>query len=183
MVDADLEQRHRALATASRAERARVFATGSAPDPAALEGWEYRGWNTSWIAGLLRIRKFVKAFFRADAGAVREYGCNSRTEQNGLEEEWRAQPSDEEPGWFGFYLVEPAPAKRHPDALLLDYGRVGNGFPTRLLRDYVVSAAPGNDDLLLGKAYLALGPLRIPVSYFVLARRRQAPAPPEPPSG
>jgi len=40
-----------------------------------------------------------------------------------------------------------------------------------------------SDDLLLGKAYFALGPLRLPVSYFVLERRRPLPDEPELPAG
>jgi hypothetical protein len=37
------------------------------------------------------------------------------------------------------------------------------------LRDYLVRLS---DDLYLGKAYVALGPGRLPVSYFVLERHR-----------
>ena len=169
------------LATCSRAERRRVFDAGESPKVEALTGFEYRGVNTAWFAPLLRIRKFVKAFFVFED---RAYGCNSPTEQNGIEEEWRLVPSADEPRRFGFYVIEPA-AKRHPHALLLDYGRGGNGFfePARLLRDYLVRVSPADDDLLLGKAYLAIGPLQLPVSYFVLERRRPLPDSPRPPGG
>ena len=162
------------LATASRAERREVFDGGEAPNAAALSGYEYRGVNTAWIAPLLGIRKFVKAFFDAEG---RAYGCNSPVEQNGLREEWVLEPSEDEPRRFGFYLLEPPAKRRHPHALLLDYGRGGNGFfqPARFLRDYLVRVEPGSDDLLLGKAYLKLGPLHVPVSYFVLERRRPLP--------
>lgn len=166
------------LATASRAERREVFDAGEAPDATALTGYEYRGVNTAWIAPLLRIRKFVKAFFATDG---RAYGCNSPAEQNGLEEEWLLKPSEDAPRRFGFYLLEPPAQRRHPHALLLDYGRAGNGFfdPARLLRDYLVRVSPGSDELILGKAYLALGPLHVPVSYFVLERRRPLPDAPQ----
>ena len=162
------------LATASRTERRDVFEGGEAPEPAALTGYEYRGVNTAWIAPLLGIRKFVKAFFAAEGQA---YGCNSPAEQNGLLEEWLLKPSEDEPRRFGFYLLEPPGQRRHHHALLLDYGRGGNSFfqPARLLRDYLVRVDPGSDELLLGKAYLALGPLHLPVSYFVLQRRRPLP--------
>ena len=172
----DRTDRYRELAKASRAERARVFAAGTAPDIDALAGFEFRGWNTSWVTGLLGFRKFVKGFFAGTSGA---YGCNSPAEQNGLDGDWRTKPSDEEPGWYAFYAVDPAATTNPRDAVLLDYGRGHNGFPAKLLRDHVVRVAPGDDDLLLGKAYLAVGPLRIPVSYFVLERRRRAPTTPE----
>ena len=176
-MNAELESadRYRELATASRAERKRAFAAGTKPDLAELDGWEFIGWNTSWLTGVLGFRKFVKAFFAS--GAESAYGCNCPTEQNALEDTWQAKPSEDEPGWFGFYAIAPAPPRRG-DALLLDYGRGRNGFPSRLLRDYVVRVSPDDDDILLGKAYLALGPLQLPVTYFVLAKRRPAPAPP-----
>ena len=169
------------LASASRAERREVFEAGEAPDAAVLTGYEYRGVNTVWFAPLLGIRKFVKAFFTADE---RVYGCNSPAEQNGLLEEWLLKPSEDEPRRFGFYLIEAPAKRRHPHAMLLDYGRGGNSFfqPARLLRDYVVRVSAGSDELLLGKAYLALGPLQLPVSYFVLARRRPLPDAPRLPS-
>ena len=167
---------YRELANASRAERARVFAAGTAPDIAALEGWEFRGWNTAWITGVLGFRKFVKGFFAREGGA---YGCNSPAEQNGLEGDWRTKPSEDEPGWYAFYAVDPAATTRPRDAVLLDYGRGHNGFPAKLLRDHLVRVSPGSDDLLLGKAFCAIGPLRVPVSYFILERRRRAPTTPE----
>ena len=63
-------------------------------------------------------------------------------------------------------------------ALLLDYGR-GNPWydPSRQLRDYLVRCVPGSDDLLLGKAYMALGPWRIPATFFLLERHRPLPGP------
>jgi len=62
---------------------------------------------------------------------------------------------------------------RYLHAILFDYGRVraSRRDPSRLLRDYVVRVEPGSDDLLLGKAYLALGPFRAPLGFFVLERR------------
>jgi hypothetical protein len=56
--------------------------------------------------------------------------------------------------------------------LLLDYGLGGNGLFGPPLRDYIVQVYPDDPDLLLGKAYLAFGSLRIPVSFFVLQRLR-----------
>ncbi|MGH2950761.1 MAG: hypothetical protein ACRDKX_01800 [Solirubrobacterales bacterium] len=164
---------YRDLATGSRAARKRVFDAGAAPEIAMITDWEFRGWNTAWIATPLRIRKFVKSFF---AEGPHPYGCNTPAEQNGLDEDWRAKPSEQAPKRFGFYSVEPPGPGPHPNAALLDYSQGRNGLlqPARFLRDYLVRVAD-SDDLLLGKAYLALGPLRLPVSYFVLERRRPLP--------
>jgi len=59
--------------------------------------------------------------------------------------------------------------------VLLDYGRGGNKpwDPTRGLRDYVVQVDPSNPDLFLGKAYYALGPLRVHSNFFILERLRR----------
>ena len=63
----------------------------------------------------------------------------------------------------------------YPEAALLDYGASPRNSPwqiERLLRDYLVQPDPTNGDILLGKAYLALGK-RIPVSFFILERLRR----------
>ena len=41
----------------------------------------------------------------------------------------------------------------------------------RSIRDYFVQVEPGSDDVLLGKAYLALGGRRLFSNFFVLHRR------------
>ena len=58
--------------------------------------------------------------------------------------------------------------------MCLDYGRGGNGRlnPISTLRDYLVRVVPGSDDLLLGKAFVAVGWPRVPVGYFLLERYR-----------
>ena len=58
--------------------------------------------------------------------------------------------------------------------MLLNYGKGGNAAfdPTQVLRDYVVQVDPKNPDLLLGKAYGAIGPLHIPTNFFILERFR-----------
>ena len=61
---------------------------------------------------------------------------------------------------------------RYPQALLLDYGCGRNPAfdPSALLRDYLVQVDPRDPDLLLGHAFLALGPARVAAGYFVLER-------------
>ena len=75
--------------------------------------------------------------------------------------------------------VDPtAPDNRYLHALLLDYGQ---GKNPRLdasagLRDYLVQVDAGDPDLLLGKAYYALGPVRVPTaSFFILERHQPGP--------
>jgi hypothetical protein len=156
-----------------------MMVAGDTPSPEGLEGYEYCGYNIAPTTALLGIRKFVKAFFEMADGAC--YGCNTPAVQNGLQGPWIAQPNEAAPRRYAFFSVTPVdPQARDNDylhALLLDYGRGGNQWydPSSRLRDYLVRCAPGREDLLLGKAYFALGPMRVTASYFVLERRRPMP--------
>lgn len=155
------------LARAPNAELERLLSRSPAPDLKTLAGWEFRGWNTPWFCSAIGIRKFIKGFF--DAGDGLE-GYNIPPRQNGLRGPWLHKPSAENPKRFGFYRVLPEPGGR----LLLDYGASPRNpalAPERLLRDYLVAPDPARPELLLGKAYLALG-ARVPVSFFVLERLR-----------
>jgi hypothetical protein len=155
-----------------------IMLRGEPPALDALVGWEWRGLNAQFWARAAGIKKFIKGFYRTDNGDV--FGYNEPVVQNALEEPWIARPSDANPKRFGFFLVEPPdPASRdnhYLNSLLLDYGRGDNPRfdPTQTLRDYLVRVEPGSDDLLLGTAYLAVGParLRAPYAYFVLERHR-----------
>ena len=155
-----------------------IMLRGQTPDMHALTGWEYRGMNLGVGARLLGIRKFIKGFCAlADRGAT---GYNVRARQNSPGEAWRAKITGGERKRFGFYrvlTVEPEGRDNaYLNALLLDYGRGGNGrFDiTALLRDYLVRVNPGSDDLLLGKAFMAVGPFRVQIGYFLLERRGKA---------
>jgi hypothetical protein len=154
---------------------------GPMPDVNALTGWEYRGMNLGVGARLLGIRKFIKGFCRLPSGEVRGY--NVRARQNRPNKPWRVKLSHGERRRFGFYRVRSADAESRDNAylnaLLLDYGQGGNGrFDiTAALRDYVVRVNPDSDDLLLGKATVALGPLRLAGGFFVLERHRPLPGP------
>jgi hypothetical protein len=63
------------------------------------------------------------------------------------------------------------------DGLLLDYGRGGNPpyDVSNILRDYLVGPDPGNDDLLLGKAFFVVARTRLAHSYFIIERSRPLP--------
>jgi hypothetical protein len=148
---------------------------GKTPDVGALVGREYRGMNLGTAPGLLGIRKFIKGFFLRDR---QPYGYNIRARQNDPEQPWVAKLTGGERKRFGFYRVLPVDAESRDNAylnaLLLDYGQGGNGpFDiTSRLRDYIVRVHPESDDLLLGKAYMAIGPLRLHIGYFLIEQQR-----------
>jgi hypothetical protein len=144
---------------------------GETPSGEALEGCEFRGANTAGWTVRLRMQQFVKGFERRPDGRL--FGFNRRVAQDGLDGDW-ASPSAPF-AWFEVRRVDPAARdNRYLQALLLDYGA---GSESRLdpaagIRDYLVRAEPGSDDLLLGRAFVVLGPLRPSPTYFVLERLR-----------
>jgi hypothetical protein len=158
-----------------------VFLRGAPPDLDALVGWEFRGinhmpLNALNVAYLAGIKKFVKGFYRDEAGVV--MGYNIPVARNALDGRWHLKPSDNEPKRFGFFEVAPVdPTARDNEylhALLFDYGKGDNPplDPSNGLRDYLVQVDPANPDLYLGKAYYALGPARLAMSFFILERHR-----------
>lgn len=165
------------LERASHAELDRVFLRGVTPDVDDLVGWEFRGINHPSWARVAGIKKFVKGFYRADDGRV--MGYNSPVVQNVLDGRWRTKPSDTAPKRFGYYEVVPVDATARDNAylhaVLLDYGKGGNKVydPTRGIRDYLVQVHADNPDLFLGRAYYALGPVRVHSNYFILERFRR----------
>jgi len=168
-----------ALERLSSAALEDVFLRGCTPALSALAGWEFRGLNTPPWFRLLGIKKFIKGFY--NEGGV-TYGYNCPVEQNRTTAPWVAKPDDANPKRFGFYTVAPVDAtatdNRYLHALLLDYGQGKNPKldPSAGLRDYLVQVDQGDPDVLLGKAYYALGPLRVPTaSFFILERHRRGP--------
>jgi len=168
-------QAFRDLAASSSDELEGVLRRGQRPSIESLLGFEYRGFNHPRRTALLGIRKFIKGFFPSSGEA---FGFNARARQNGLEGDWIARPDDANPRRFAFYAVAPVqPDGRDgafQNAVLLDYGRGSSRAydPARLVRDYLVRVDSDSDDLLLGKAYMALGSARIPVGFFLLERHR-----------
>jgi hypothetical protein len=164
-------------------ELEQLLCKGTAPTFDELVGWEFDGTNVGLVPGLLGIRKFRKGFYRGknlvDGGPEPcIHGYNIPIFRAGVDEPHRAKPSDESPKRFGFYRVYPATENksfaRYPNALLLDYGMGANGLdPSRFLRDYLVKVHADSADVLLGKAYLALGFIKPFVGFFLLQRRRQ----------
>jgi hypothetical protein len=178
--------RYTELASGPKSELDRVFATGEQPSFPSIAGYEFRGFNQPRFMSLLGIRKFVKVFFKSADGL--DFGCNTPVEQNGLGADWLPRPNPDNPKRFGFFSVGPVELprpSRHPEALLLDYGRGHNKIYelSRFLRDYLVRVDAGSDELLLGKAYLVLGPVHLPVGYFLLERQRPIAVEPQLPGG
>ena len=163
-------------------EREALMLGGVAPRFEDLVGWEFAGANALILTRMIGIRKFTKGFYE---GAPKStvgptpfvQGYNIVVRQNADEAEHVYVPSDEKPKRHGFYRVHAVEAgardSRYPNALLLDYSLGGNGLFGPPLRDYLVQIYPDDPDLLLGKAYVALGPVRIPVSFFVLRRLKK----------
>jgi hypothetical protein len=165
----------RRLTQASAAHLEQLMRASPAPPLQALVGLEWRGYNTSWQPRLLGIQKFIKGFFLVD-GQVEGY--NIPVAQNGPDAPWLHLPTRENPRRYAFYCVTPVNrASRdnlYPEALLLDYGTSNRNADSpaiaKRLRDYLVQPDRANPDLLLGKAYMALGPLRLPSNFFILER-------------
>ncbi len=170
----------RELATAAPSRLEALLRSSQAPPLEALVGFEWCGFNTGLVPRLLGIQKFIKGFY--DSGGEMG-GYNVPVTQNGLEGPWHPLPAPEAPKRYAFYRVthvDPATADRlYAAALLLDYaaGRPSPGTPAlaRRLRDYLVAPDPANPDLLLGKAYLAMGTARLPANFFILERLKATP--------
>jgi hypothetical protein len=161
------------LARRSPHELEETFLRGHMPDLDALVGWEFRGMNVGRLPALARIRKFVKGFEQREGEKV--YGYNRPVRQNQVEGPW--QVGERRFGWYRVTAVDPtARDNAYLHAALLDYGRGENPLwdPSRNLRDYLVQVEAGDRDLYLGKAYYALGPARVALSFFVLERLRPA---------
>jgi len=157
------------------------------PDLDGLVDWEFRGinrlpLNALPIANLAGIKKFVKGFFRApaaDGEGSRVMGYNRPVGRNRLDGRWNI--ASKRFGYYEVYPVDPTARDNHAlHALLLDYGRGGNKAydPTAGLRDYLVQVDPTNPDLLLGKAYYAVGTARVRLNYFIPGGHRRGQEPP-----
>ncbi len=157
----------------SRAELERAFLRGARPEIGSLAGWEFRGVNVPVWAHALGIKKFIKGFYREGADVL---GYNRAVVQNRTRGPWLLKPGARAQAAFGFFRVTRVEATSRDNAYLhaalLDYGAGGNLRldPSRGLRDYIVQVGAENPDLFLGKAYYAVGPLRVPVSFFVIER-------------
>jgi hypothetical protein len=162
------------LARSSASELEGLLRSGQPPETQRLVGIEFRGANIGRLPRRLGLQKFIKGFFD---GPDCVEGYNVTVSQNGLNAPWSPMPSHAQPRRFGFYLVTPVREHqggrdtRYPNAVLLNYGASPRNPRLRVeraLRDYLVIPDPERADVLLGKAYIAAGPLRLPVGFFVI---------------
>ena len=175
-----------------------VLAQGTAPALTSLVGYEFRGWNVfgdviaKGVGSVMGIQRFAKGFFvRAgvDTSAAESIeGYNVKIRRGQSDEPWTAIPNDEHTTRHGFFRVFPAGAGaarrgRHAHALFLDYA-LGTPKPGLFdgggLNDFVVQVDVDNADLLLGKAYMRVGPVESVAGFFVIERLRRASFTPEP---
>jgi hypothetical protein len=171
---------YESLCTAGSGELERLMLQGSAPALETLAGWEFRGYNTNPLAEVGRIRKFKKGFYWDPRDPQALLGYNVVVRQNGLLNPWIPELASGEPVRRSPFAVYPVRAtsrdNRYPRALLLDYWTAPARSlldPGALLRDYLVQISPDDSDHLLGKAYGAVGPLRVPVGFFVARRENK----------
>jgi hypothetical protein len=155
----DLEE----LSGAGRRRLERLFAAGAMPDLDGLLDWQFRGLFPWKLARAVRAQRFVKRLQSGKDGAE-GYNvlCSQRT---GVPRQIRGRELRH--GWF---VARPARGRR-TGTLLLDYGTSSHNRrmnPERMVRDYVVHPDPGNEDLLLGKAFVR----RVPMAFFLLERDR-----------
>jgi hypothetical protein len=165
------------LAKLSTKELEEIFQNGETPDPEKLADWEFRGYNVPFFAKLLGIKKFKKGFYKS---GDEFWGYNIPIYQNPIDGPWRCKPVDHNPKRFGFYSVKKVDPQgvenKEPGALILNYAHGENMlWEGSFLRDYVKQVDPDNEDLYLGKAYMAVGPGRIAPSFFIIERDRKAP--------
>lgn len=159
----------------------RLMREGSAPDRDSIAGFAFRGYNVSLSTEIIRVRKFFKCFEWDAANPKRLIGYNLVVKQNGIDNPWLEKMRRGEPIRQGCYEAYPVRSSerdnKYPHALLLNYGAGDNPAyePAQLLRDYLVQVSAENPDLLLGKAYGSLGPIRLPMGFFVLERHHSLP--------
>jgi hypothetical protein len=150
-------------------------------DPAALEGWAYRGISVGLprVVERLTWKTFQKTFYR-EPRTGRLLGWNVRLHQDGLTAPSRPIERRGVPVTTWHYEVVPASEVRTPPGfdrgLVIDYARGKNPrFATiRFMKDPLVAVEAGSADVLLGVTWVALGPLQVETpTYFVLEREHQ----------
>ncbi|MBX3270576.1 MAG: hypothetical protein KF729_09960 [Sandaracinaceae bacterium] len=165
----------RALRDASRAELRRRIVEGHPVDPAAIEGYAFRGTSLGLprLVVLATWKTFQKTFWRHPDGRL--MGWNVRLHQDGVDAPSRPKTRRGAPliEW-PYEVIAPAgvPMPEGFDrGLVIDYGRAPNPPQQRLVKDPLVALAPGSSDELLGVSYVVIGGrcLETP-TYFTLER-------------
>ena len=151
----------------------RLYRTGTTPQPQELAG-QWNGVNKG-IVEVVGYRQFVKSIDVGSNGQV--YGDNIQVQQvqsselrtNGWQTKFDYRNNLLERR--GGYAVQ-APTYRgyFGQGAVFSYANGNNPpkDPARLLEDQVVRIG---DNHMLGRAVAKFGPIRIPLSYFILERR------------
>jgi hypothetical protein len=154
---------------------------GHPVDPAALEGWAFKGTSLGLprLVERLTWKTFQKTFYRQPETG-RLVGWNVRLEQDGVDAPSRPKRRRGVPVTTGHYeVIAPAgvPAPKGFDrGLLIDYGREPKSAvdAMRFAKDPLVAVEPGNMDLLLGVTYLVFGARCVETpTYFLLEREHR----------
>lgn len=170
----------RELRDASTRELRAHIVGGHPIDPAALEGWVYRGTSLGLPSAIERFtwKTFQKTFYR-DPGSGRLLGWNVRLEQDGIDAPSRPKLRGGRPVTEWHYeVIEPrgVPMPRGFDrGLVIDYSRAQNPPATmRFVKDPLVALTAGSADELLGVSYAVVAGrcLETP-TYFTLERERR----------
>lgn len=165
------------LITMSDDELDDVLRAGTPPDLAGLVGWEFRGFNPPAFARVLGFQKFIKGFARDEAGKVYGYNLFVADARGGAAAPWVAKGDGGPDTRHGFYDLVPLDPADGVHGVLLDYGSGRNAWynPEAVIRDQLVQVSADNPDLLLGKAFLQIGPWRVFSNFFILERLHRAP--------
>jgi choline dehydrogenase-like flavoprotein len=165
------------LSRAKKSELDKLMKISPAPTMDEVLGDEFRGWNLNASTRLTGTRKFHKGFF-GTSGLDHIWGYNMPTQQNDFDQPWMTTPSDDNPKRYFFFKVFPGDSKwLYPKSLVIDYQSSREYFPLNPIGytvDYLVYPDPANHDLILGKSYIEVGPIKLFLGYFVVERRRKA---------
>lgn len=168
----------RALRGASKRALRRALVDGHPVEPAALEGYAFRGTSLGLptLAERLTWKTFQKTFYRHPRTG-RLVGWNVRLEQDGLDAPSRPKRARGVPVTEWNYELVPIDGAVTPPGFdhgwLIDYSRAPNPplSTVRLVKDPLVALVPGRHDALLGVSYLLIGGRAVETpTYFTLER-------------
>jgi hypothetical protein len=166
----------KSLRTADHAELRRRIVEGHPVDPAALEGYAFRGTSLGLPSFVERLtwKTFQKTFYR-HRRTGKLVGWNVRLAQDGIDAPSRPKRRRGEPIVQWPYEVTESDGVPMPPGfdrgLVIDYGRAPNLPQQRLVKDPLVALEAGNADALIGVSYVVIGGRCIETpTYFTLER-------------
>lgn len=166
------------LATSSFSKLEEIMKQGLEVDVKDVIWYQFKGYNVNNITRLGGFQKFIKVFYEGKENGKKFIGgYNVKVVQNKLTDKWIKKGTDSlnppTQGWYKVYSAKKDKVDNfYKNSLLINYKYGHNPLwdVSRTLRDYIVWAEKDNKNLLVGKAYVAIGPLRIPGGFFILER-------------